>query len=735
MPKESKAKQGEAGESGDGLRPVTPLSSPVDTETGTSPTPVAKGEDDKNSPPRQFADDSTHEKTETTSRGSSQISKEVDVSTKPIPEGAEDNKGPFRNEAEKSGVTPPALQVDTGTGAGPTPRAQGEGDKNSPPRPFTDAATNAVSGTTNRTTSPTRQDVNASETTSPASPVDQGTETSPASLGWLASTTGTQTSPVPDGPAGLMSELAGKSPAVNETGKSGDGSDVDFLSSPDDQGTETSSEALGAASTGSQTTLVTESIRPMPKESKAKQGEAGESGDGLRPVTLLSSPVDTETGTSPTPVAKGEDDKNSPPRQFADDSTHEKTETTSRGSSQISKEVDVSTKPIPEGAEDNKGPFRNEAEKSGVTPPASQVDTGTGAGPTPRAQGEGDKNSPPRPFTDAATNAVSGTTNRTTSPTRQDVNASISTIPEGAKDNNSSMPVALGVSGGNTTKQVLSELTALRNKNPWVTDDSTSLIPKVITDSGDSATLGLEQSNGLTPKTLEVPDKNSPLREFADTSIDAVPETTNRVTGTTRQVHADLPGPMPEEIGERKSPVGAEAGKSGDESRPVTTTSSAVDTKVETSAKPAASGMTATDSQTSATDDSPSQTPEEIGERQSPVGAEAGQSGDESRPVTTPSSAVDTKVETSAKLAGSGMTATDSQTSATDDSPSQTPEEIGERQSPVGAEAGKSGDESRPVTTTSSAVDTKVETSAKPAASGMTATDSQTSATDDSAEV
>ncbi|WP_257266414.1 hypothetical protein, partial [Endozoicomonas sp. ONNA2] len=46
------------------------------------------------------------------------------------------------------------------------------------------------------------------ETTSPASPVDQGTETSPASLAWLASTSGTQTSPVPDGPAGLMSELA-----------------------------------------------------------------------------------------------------------------------------------------------------------------------------------------------------------------------------------------------------------------------------------------------------------------------------------------------------------------------------------------------------------------------------------------------------------------------------------------------------------------------------------------------
>ncbi|WP_257266783.1 hypothetical protein, partial [Endozoicomonas sp. ONNA2] len=443
-----------------------------------------------------------------------------------------------------------------------------------------------------------------------------------------------------------MPEGTWKSSVGDEDKKSGEGSDTTSPAIPVDQGTETSSEAYGASSTGGQTTLVTESIRPMHKEIEAGQsevgGKAGESDDGLRPVTPLSSPVDTETGTSPTPVAKGEDDKNSPPRQFADDSTHAKTETTSRGSSQISKEVDVSTKPIPESAEDNKGPFRNEAEKSGVTPPASQVDTGTGAGPTPQAQGEGDKNSPPRPFTDAATNAVSGTTNRTTSPTRQDINASISTIPEGAEDNNSPMPVALEVSGGSTTKPVLSELTAFRNKNPWVTDDSTSLIPKVITDSGDSATLGLEQSNGLTPKTLEVPDNNSPLREFADTSINAVPETTNRVTGTIRQVTDDSPSQTPEEIGERKSPVGAEAGKSGDESRSVTPPSPAVDTRVETSAKPAASGMTATDSQTSATDDSPSQTPEEIGVRQSPVGGEAGESVNGPRPITPPSSPVDT---------------------------------------------------------------------------------------------
>ena len=63
---------------------------------------------------------------------------------------------------------------------------------------------------------------------------------------------------------------------------------------------------------------------------------------------------------------------------------------------------------------------------------------------------------------------------------------------------------------------------------------------------------------------------------------------------------------------------------------------------VESNAKPAASGMTATDSQTSATDDSPSQTPEEIGVRQSPVGGEAGESVNGLRPVTPPSSPVDT---------------------------------------------------------------------------------------------
>ncbi|WP_146000394.1 hypothetical protein, partial [Endozoicomonas acroporae] len=111
------------------------------------------------------------------------------------------------------------------------------------------------------------------------------------------SITGTQTLSIPesDGP---MSEGTGKSPAVNETGKSGDGSDVDSLSSPDDQGAETSStsSARRASSAGTQT----DADNSMPEETGNSPvvDEAKESGDGSD-ATSPASLVDQGTVTSP----------------------------------------------------------------------------------------------------------------------------------------------------------------------------------------------------------------------------------------------------------------------------------------------------------------------------------------------------------------------------------------------------------------------------------------------------
>ena len=529
----------------------------------------------------------------------------------------ETGKSPVGDKAGKSGdgsdVASVLSPVDQGTETSTTSEAPGAFITGSQTTSVPESLKPMSEGTgTSSVGDEAKESGDGSDVASLSSSVDQGTETSSTSLARRASTTGTQTLAVPDGSPGSMPEGTGNSPVVDEAKGPGDGSDATSPASLVDQGTEISPtlEGLGASSTGSQTSSVPESIRPMPEEIEAGQGEVGgkaeESGDGLRPVTPLSSSVDTGTvtgptteakgeddknspprqyaddstnaipkttsrGTGPTPVAKGEDDENSPPRQFVDASTNAKTET-SRGTSPISREVDVSTRPTPEVAEDNKDTVRNEAEKSGVTPPSavdkgvetspklaasemtatgsqtspatddsisqmpeemgvrqspvggeaeeplggsrpvtppsSPVDTETGTGPIPVAKGEDDKNSPPRQFADASTIAVPGTTNRASS-----------SITENTDDRSSLKTEASGVNGDNTSTPVLPELTDISKTSP-VTNDSTSLIPKVIgTDPGTSSTPeATGESNSQTPIAAEVTGSSRPAQKFTDAS-------------------------------------------------------------------------------------------------------------------------------------------------------------------------------------------------------------------------
>ncbi|WP_163371436.1 hypothetical protein [Endozoicomonas acroporae] len=564
-----------AGKSGDGSD-VASLLSPVDQGIKTSPTSEAPG---------AFI------------TGSQTPS--VPDSLKPMPKETETS--PVGDEGKKSGessdVDSLSSSVDQGTGTSPASLARRASTSGTQTLPVSDGSPGSMPEETGNSTDvdEAKGPGDDSDATSPASLVDQGTETSPTSEAPGAFITGSQTSSVPDS-LKLVPKGTETSPVGNEAKKSGESSDVASLSSSVDQGTETSPslEALGASSTGSQTSSVPESIRLMPEEIEAGQaevgGEAEESGDGLRSVTPLSSPVDTGTVTGPTTEAKGDDDENSPPRQFADASTNAipettsrgtgttpvangeddenilprqlvdastntKTETTSRGTSPISEEVDVSTRPTPEGAEDNKDTVRNEAEKSDVTPPPSAVDKGvetspklaasemtatgsqtspatddsiskmpeemgvrqspvggeaeesvggsrpvtppsspvdteTGTDPIPVAEGEDDENSPPRQFADASANAIPETTSRETSK-----------MSETIDDKSSLMAVAPGANGDNTPAPLSSEHTD-RNDQA-VTVDPTSNTSEVTEESNSGAPAERPEATSPTAPDLE----------------------------------------------------------------------------------------------------------------------------------------------------------------------------------------------------------------------------------------
>ncbi|WP_422489118.1 hypothetical protein [Endozoicomonas sp. ALE010] len=470
-----------------------------------------------------------------------------------------------------------------------------------------------------------------------SSSVDQGTGTNPTSLARRASTTGTQTLPVPDGSPGPMPEGTGNRTVEDEAKGPDDGSDTTPPASSVDQGTETSPETLGAFSTGSQTSSVSESIRPMPEEIEAGQGEVGESGDGLRSVTPLSSPVDTGTVTGPTTGAKGEDDENSPTQQFADASTNAIPDTTSRGTgttpvakveddedstprqladapingipetnsretspelaasemtatgSQSSPTTDDSISKMPEEVGVRQSPVGGEAEESvggsrPVTPPSSPVDTETGTGPIPVAKGEDDENTPPSQFVDASTNAKPETTSRGTSPISREVDVSTRQTPEGAEDNKDTVrneaeksgltppPSAVDKGVETSPKLAASEMTATVSQTSPATDDSISKMPEEMgvrqSPVGGEAEESVGGSRPVTPPSSPVDtetgtdlipeakgedDENSPPRQFADASTNAKTETASRETS-----------PMPETIDDKSSLMAAASGVNGD---------------------------------------------------------------------------------------------------------------------------------------------------------------------------
>ena len=198
---------------------------------------------------------------------------------------------------------PPLLSpVDQGINTSPTSEAPGAFITGSQTSSVPDSLKLMPEGTgTNPVEDKAKKSGEGSDVASLSSSVDQGTETSPASIARRASTTGTQA--VSDN---LMPEETGNSPVVDETKESGDGSDATSPASLVDQGTETSPETLGASSTGSQTSSVTDSPGPMTEETgKSPVGDkAGKSDDGSDVASLLS-PVDQGINTSPTSEAPG----------------------------------------------------------------------------------------------------------------------------------------------------------------------------------------------------------------------------------------------------------------------------------------------------------------------------------------------------------------------------------------------------------------------------------------------
>ncbi|MGI2029264.1 hypothetical protein [Endozoicomonas acroporae] len=611
-PVEDEAKK--SGESSD----VASLSSSVDQTTKTSPTSLA----------RRASTSGTQ--------------------TFPVPDGL---PGAMPEEAVKSLVGDKAEKSDDGSDVASLLSPVDQGIKTTPaseaPGAFiTGSQTTSVpdslkpmpEGTeTSLVGDEAKKSGDGSDVASLSSSVDQGTGTNPISLARRASTSGTQTFPVPDGLPGAIREGTENSPVVDEAKGQGDDTDAASPASLVNQGTETSPETFGASSTGSQISSVTDSPRPMPEEIEAGQGEVGESGDGLRSVTPLSSPVDTGTVTGPTTEAKGEDDENSPTQQFADASTNAIPDTTSRGTgttpvakveddedstprqladapingipetnsretspklatsemtatgSQTPPTTDDSISTMPEEVGVRQSPVGGEAEESvggsrPVTPPSSPVNTETGTGTTPVANGEDDENILPRQFVDASTNTKTETTSRGTSPISEEVDVSTRPTPEGAEDNKDTVrneaeksglappPSAVDKGVETSPKLAASKMTATGSQTSPATDDSISKMPEEMgvrqSPVGGEAEEPLGGSRPVTPPpspvdtktgTDPIPvaegedDENSPPQQFADASTNAKTETTSRETS-----------PMSETIDDKSSLMAVASGANSD---------------------------------------------------------------------------------------------------------------------------------------------------------------------------
>ncbi|MBO9482954.1 hypothetical protein [Salinisphaera sp. G21_0] len=447
----------------------------IPKETGISPVGYEAEESDDGSDiasPASLVDQGTETSRETLGASStgSQTSLVPD-SPGPMPE--EIGTSPVGDEAGKSGdgsdVASLLSPFDQGTKTSSTSEAPGAFITGSKTSSVPESLKPMPKGTgTSPVGDEAKKSGESSDIASLSSSVDQGTETSSTSLARRASTSGTQTLPVPDGSPGSMPEETGISPVGYEAEESGEGSDIASPASLVDQGTETSPEALGAFITGSQTSSVPETIRPTPEGAEDNKGtvrnEAEKSG-----VTPPPSAVDIEIETSPELAASEMAATGSQTSPVTDDSINKMPE-----------EIGVRQSPVGGEAEESVGGSRP------VTPPSSPVDTETGTGPIPVAKGEDDKNSPPRQFADASTNAKPETANQATSP-----------IPETIDDKSSLMAVASEANGDNTPAPVSSEVT-----------DSSDLAPQVTVDSTSNSSKVTEESNSQTP--AELPEVTSP---------------------------------------------------------------------------------------------------------------------------------------------------------------------------------------------------------------------------------
>ncbi|WP_422460000.1 hypothetical protein, partial [Endozoicomonas sp. ALB115] len=274
--------------------PVSDSSGPMPEETGKSPdvNEIRKSDDSSSvASLLPSADQGTETSPASIARRSSTTGTQtlpVAESDGPMPEGT--GKSPALNATGKSGdgpdVAPLLSPVDQGTATSPISEARRTSTTGTQTLPVPDRSPGAISKGTGTSTvvDEAKESGDDSDVASLSSSVDQRTGTSPASLARRASTTGTQTLPVPDGSPGSMPKGTGTSPVGDEAVKSGDGSDVTSLLSPVDQGIKTSpaSEAPGAFITGSETTSVPDSLKPMPEgtETSLVGDEAKKSGDG-----------------------------------------------------------------------------------------------------------------------------------------------------------------------------------------------------------------------------------------------------------------------------------------------------------------------------------------------------------------------------------------------------------------------------------------------------------------------
>ena len=501
-----------------------------------------------------------------------------------------------------------------------------------------------------------------SDATSPKSPVDKGTETSPTSSARGVSTTGTQTLPVSDSP-GPMPEETGKSPDVNETRKSDDSSDVASLLSPADQGTETSStsSARRASTTGTQT--VSDNSMTERTGNSPVGDEAKESGDGSD-VDSLSSPDDHGAETSSTSSA--------------------------RRASSAGTQTDPDNS-MTEGTGDS--PVGDKAKESGdgfdIASPASLVDQGTETSPTLEALG------------------ASSTGSQT---------SSVTDSPRSMPEETGKSPVGdkAGKSGdGSDVASLLSPVDQETETSPtseapgaFITGSQTTSVPdslKPMPEGNGTSSVG--DKAGKSGDGTDVASLLSPVDQGTETSPTSIARRASTTGTQTLAVPDGSPGSMPKETG--KSPVVDEAKGPGDGSD-ATSPASLVDQGTVTSPTLEALGVSSTGSQTTSVTDSSRSMPKGTGT--SPVGDEAKKSG-ESSDVASLSSSVDQGTETSSTSLARRASTTGTQTLAVPDgSPGSMPKETGN--SPVGDEAEESG-EGSDIASPASLVDQGTETQSR----------------------